>query len=41
MIDSDLNSGLNPLIVVRENKKNRIIYLNEAILSSSFNSGII
>ena len=41
IINSNLNSGLNPLIVVKENKNNIFIYLNEAILSSSFDSGII
>ena len=41
IINSHLNSGLNPLIIVSENKTNIIIYLNETILSSSFNSGII
>ena len=41
IINSHLNSGLNPLIIVNENIKNSIINLNEAILSSSFDSGII
>ena len=41
IINSNLNCGLSPLIVVGENKHNIFIYLNEAILSSSFNSGII
>lgn len=41
IINSHLNSGFNPLIIVNENIKNIIIYLNEVILSSSFDSGII
>jgi len=41
IINSNLNSGLNPLIMISENKSNIIINLNEAILSSSYDSGII
>ena len=41
LINSHLNSGLNPLIIVGENKSNIIVNLNEVILSSSFDSGII
>ena len=41
IINAHLNSGLNPLIIIDENKSNIIINLNEAILSSSFEAGII
>ena len=41
IINSHLNSGLNPLIIVNENLNNIIINLIETILSSSFDSGII
>ena len=40
IINSHLNSGLNPLIMISENKSNIIINLNETILSSSYDSGI-
>ena len=41
IINSHLNSVLKPLIIVNENKKNIHIYLKEAILSSSYDPGII
>ena len=41
IINSHLNSGFKPLIIVNENINNIIIYLDETILSSSFDSGII
>ena len=41
LIGIHLNSGIKSLITVGEGKKNIIINLNEAILSSSFDSGII
>ena len=41
LIGTHLNSGIKSLITINKGKKNIIINLNEAILSSSFNSGII
>ena len=41
LIGTHLNSGIKSLITVNEGKTNIIINLKEAILSSSFDSGII
>ena len=40
IISSHLNSEIKPLITINDEKSNIIIYLNEAILSSSYDSGI-
>ena len=41
LIGTHLNSGLKSLISINEGRTNIFIYLNEAILSSSFDSGLI
>jgi len=41
LIATHLNAGIKSLITINEERTNIIINLNEAILSSSFNSGII